>query len=259
MEINNVYAIYFSPTGGTKKCVMKISEILKKDYTEIDLTNYDIRNTNNNFKKDDIVVIGVPVYAGRVPTLYDGIFTHIQGNDTPAVFVVSYGNRDYEDALIEMQYELEKKGFIGVGAGAFIAEHTYSDKLGGNRPDKDDENILTDFSKKVKEKIINDNFGHNCINIKGNKIFKEKKFFPYHPSADESCKKCGICEKLCPVKAISINDFLSVDKDKCINCFRCVKNCPSNSIKISDDSFYAIKKMLEDNFSKIRKEPELFY
>ena len=48
------------------------------------------------------------------------------------------------------------------------------------------------------------------------------------------CQQCGICEAVCPKKAISMKlrkdgtNQIKVDKDKCIRCKRCVNICPAN-------------------------------
>lgn len=54
------------------------------------------------------MIFGTPVYAGRVPNkvlpMIQGLF---QGNDAFAVPVVTFGNRNYDNALIELRNELE--------------------------------------------------------------------------------------------------------------------------------------------------------
>lgn len=50
--------------------------------------------------------------------------------------------------------------------------------------------------------------------------------------ADDTCKRCGICKKNCPVNAISgdkDNPFV-IDQDKCIKCGLCMEKCPFKSI-----------------------------
>lgn len=46
-----------------------------------------------------------------------------------------------------------------------------------------------------------------------------------------SCIGCGMCEKNCPKKAISVNNNLAVmDFDKCDDCGLCAEKCPRKSI-----------------------------
>ncbi|MBI5871438.1 MAG: DUF362 domain-containing protein [Actinobacteria bacterium] len=48
----------------------------------------------------------------------------------------------------------------------------------------------------------------------------------------ETCDKCGICAKCCPVDAISMNPFPEIDREKCIECFCCNEMCPTGAMEI---------------------------
>ncbi len=48
---------------------------------------------------------------------------------------------------------------------------------------------------------------------------------------EEKCIACGVCEKVCPVKAIKLDDTPVFKMDKCIQCFCCVELCPHNALK----------------------------
>src|SRR5690606_23151552 len=111
---------------------------------------------NFNFSEDDLVIIGVPVYAGRVPEFLSKYFlSKIRRNNTYAVFIVVYGNRAYDDALLELKNIFESNGFIGIAGGAFIGEHSYTEKLATGRPDGNDLNTAYKFGVDVREKINN--------------------------------------------------------------------------------------------------------
>jgi len=45
------------------------------------------------------------------------------------------------------------------------------------------------------------------------------------------CKRCGVCEEVCPVGAISLETF-KIDRKKCINCYCCHEMCRFNAIKL---------------------------
>jgi len=72
---------------------------------------------------EDAVVFGVPVYAGRVPNVLLKYLDKVQGNGALAVPIVLFGNRNYDDALIELRNILEKNGFainnVSLGVGSF--------------------------------------------------------------------------------------------------------------------------------------------
>lgn len=128
-----VYGVYFSPTGGTRAYVTALAGLLSCEAEEIDLTAREERARDHVFGPEDLVILGAPVYAGRLPQLEGGIFERLRGDGTPAVFNVSYGNRAFEDALLEEQDICQAHGFHGIAAGAWIAPHTFSGRIGSGR------------------------------------------------------------------------------------------------------------------------------
>lgn len=112
-----INAMYFSPTGTTKKIVSGIADqILENMNGQIAVKNIDftlpgVRKEAVPFTAEDVVVIGVPVYAGRVPNVLLNYLNSIKGNGALAVSVVVYGNRNYDDAAIELKDILELNGF----------------------------------------------------------------------------------------------------------------------------------------------------
>ena len=258
MEIKKVYAVYFSPTRGTKKYIEGIAGRISPDFEAIDLTKPKLREKVYIFKNTDLVIFGVPVYAGRVPSVPDGIFSRIYGNSTPAVFNVCYGNRDFDDALLEEKDLCEENGFKGIAAASWIAPHTFSDKVAAGRPDGNDEAKMSEFAKKVKALLKKDLDSIKELSIRGNRPYKEAVPMPYHPSGNESCTRCGNCISVCPTSAVDINDPRKTDNDRCINCLACVKNCPSHSRNIYNPMFGIIIKGIEEKLTADRKEPEFF-
>lgn len=48
------------------------------------------------------------------------------------------------------------------------------------------------------------------------------------------CVACGVCQKECPLEAISIYKgiYAKVNFEKCIGCSKCAKKCPASIIEI---------------------------
>ena len=108
MTTKTVWAAYFSATNTTKKVVTQIARRLSQQTAcpmEIyDFTHPQARKTPKAFAPGDLVVFGTPVYAGRVPNLLIRFVAAVQGNGALAVPVVCYGNRNYDDALMELRW-----------------------------------------------------------------------------------------------------------------------------------------------------------
>ena len=149
--MKKVTAVYFSPTKGTQAYVTEIARRLSAKVCTIDLTVPENRSREYTFGPDDVVIFGAPVYAGRLPQIEGGIFEKIKGCDTPAVFNVSYGNREFDDALLEEKEICEANGFIGIAAGAWLAPHTFSDRIAAGRPDDSDLRAVDEFAAGILE------------------------------------------------------------------------------------------------------------
>lgn len=270
--MKNVYALYFSPTDTTKKTVtiisQKISAILNLKFNEYNFTYPNSRKANLEFSKDDLIVIGVPVIAGRVPNLIVDYLNSIRGNGAIAVGIVLYGNRAYDDALKELDYILKNDNFKVVAAGAFVGEHSFSNILAKGRPDDTDVNEMIEFSNKICDKIMTGIDCNSEFYIKGNDNIKPH-FIPKDdknnkidirkviPKTSDSCRGCGLCAEVCPLGSISFDDFKTIT-GICMKCCACVKKCPNNAKYFDDDWFLYHKNDLEDKYCSIRCENDMF-
>lgn len=254
-----VTAIYFSPTHGTERYVKEIAGRLDDGYVSIDLTREENRQKEYYFTDRDLVIFGAPVYSGRIPLLEHGIFNCVHGSHTPAIFNVSYGNREFEDALLEEKNICEKNGFTGIAAAAWIAPHTFSDKIAADRPDKRDIEQVETLVGRIKEIMRNKTKNKEMLQVPGNYPYRECKKMPIFPSGNEACVYCNTCVCVCPVGAIPSSDPKTTDISKCIDCLACVKNCPEGAREIANPMFHNLVLKLEDSLLKVRKEPEFFF
>lgn len=194
-----------------------------------------------------------PVYAGRIPALAADLFRQIDGHGMRAIVAVVYGNRDYDDALLELADIAVNDGFDVIAAGAFIAQHCIFPKVANGRPDTSDMAVAADFMERAKE---SDNL--DISTIKGNRPYKKPGAVPLQPQTDENeCLSCGVCARECPTGAID-PVTLATDKNKCITCCRCIAVCGSHARKFKGVKYATVGKIFCAQNSK-RREPELFF
>ena len=250
MNIEKWIIAHFSPTGGTKKVADAIAAGFHTPVTEMDLTKEDSAVA---LGEHDALMAVLPVFAGRVPQISLERLSVLKGNGQKAVAVVVYGNREFDDALLETKDALEANGFQVIAAAAFIAEHSIVRSIAAGRPDALDEACCRQFAVDVIAKSDD----AATVQVPGNNPYKELKPSAFHPAASESCTKCGICAEQCPVGASAMDDPSQTNNERCINCMRCVEACPSHSRALPDAFLTMITKMLNQNAAGY-KEPAIF-
>ena len=153
MNISQVYAVYFSATGNTRKVTTTLANALAVSF-EVPLEVRDFtlpaaREERYEFAEGDLVIFGMPTYAGKLPNkLLDFVKSGFAGNGALAVPVVTFGNRSFDNSLAELCACLEADGFHTIGAGAFACRHAFTDALAAGRPDSDD---MAELAKQHKK------------------------------------------------------------------------------------------------------------
>ena len=280
MKIKRVWAVYFSPTDTTKRVVTtaasSAAEALQVPVLHWDITLPGPRKEGKTFEEGDLVILGTPVYAGRVPNVILKDLALLQGNGALGVPVVCFGNRNFDNALIESRDILEKGGFHTIAAGAFVCEHSFSKVLGAGRPDEKDLQLAFNFGWKlgyaadkalmiaadgewalppVKVPGIPETYGgyYQPRDRHGNPIDIRK----VKPLTNENCDNCGLCAAVCPMGSIDPEDVTKFT-GICIKCGACIKKCPQGAKYYEDPGYLYHKTELEEMYTR-RAEPEVFF
>ena len=209
---------YFSPTGGTKKVSGIFVDAMEKEVIWHDLGS---KKPMMEKPEGEMIVIAAPVFGGRIPSVVREKIEKLSGTGKKAVTIAVYGNRAYEDALLEMNDILMKCGFTVIASGAFVAQHSMAPEVGAGRPDGEDEKEIHKFAESVKNSTATEN-----VHVPGNRPYKPELNMPVTPISLSSCTKCGKCVTICPTNAISVADGAVItDAEKCILCMACTHVC----------------------------------
>ncbi len=245
----NVKEIVFSPTGGTKKVAQIITGQWSENVAKIDLSDSKTDFAKYEMEKGDMVLIAMPSFGGRAPAVAIERLKRISGNGAKCTLVCVYGNRAYEDTLVEMEDAAKECGFKVIAAIAAVAEHSIIPQYAANRPDASDEAQLADFAGRILQK------DGDTLSVPGNRPYR-KGGAGLVPKVTRDCVKCGLCAERCPVQAISPEGF-TTDSQRCISCMRCVRQCPHDARKVSG-AMVSVVAMVIKKACSVRKENELF-
>ena len=268
MEIKLASLVYFSPTETTKKIVAAIAEGTSiPKVVHLNLTMPDAKDkTFPELGSNELAIIGMPVYAGRLPAEAVERFRRVKGNNTPAIVVVLYGNRAFDDALIELRDVAIDAGFVPIAAAAFIGEHSFSTEeslIAYRRPDAPDLAYAIKFGNAVRTRMDKAEAisALPMLKVPGNVPYMDYRVLKnVAPVSDDLlCTSCGTCGSICPTGAITLQDNAMVtDASLCILCCACVKSCTAGARELNDERISKVRGMLTSKFGE-RKEPEMFF
>ncbi len=263
-----VYAAYFTGTGTTERIVSSVADFFDRDWEPSNFSLPASREKPLVFQSRDIVILGMPVIAGRVPNLLVPYLNTMEGNGALAIPVVVYGNRNFDDALIELRDIMENRGFRTIAAGAFIGEHSFSPILAKGRPDENDLSAARELGTKVREMVETEQYS-SPIDVPGTPYPYGVHYKPQYENGDsidirkvkpkttDACNHCNLCAQICPMGAIDHEDESHIP-GMCMKCCACEKRCPQGAKYFDDPGYLYHKQKLEELFAE-RREPAVFF
>lgn len=245
-----IWIVSFSPTGNTLKTLKAMAEELGGADGIIDLT-VPGHAAPRAFDREDLVLLGAPVYGGRIPALARERFLNIRGNQTPCLVAVSYGNRDFDDALLELSDLAAQNGFLVKGAAAVVGRHTYGE-IQVTRPDEADLAEDRAFARKAAARPEH----APAPVIPGNRPYKDGgKGGNFRPLTSDACVRCGLCVRQCPANAIA-EDCRTI-AGSCISCFRCIRSCPAGAKNMNVKEYLDFAAAFTEKLA-VRRENQYF-
>ena len=249
----SIVEIFFSPSGTSQKVADQIACNFSQEKENCNLL---IFKSEKQLESDDIAIVVMPVFAGRIPKTARERLSKIKGNDTPAIAVVNYGNAHVTDSLLELVDLLKENSFNVIAAASTVSHHSIFDGVAVGRPDDGDLEKIDEFAKNCIEKLESNEPLKS--EIPGNRPYTDYKQLPFEISCDDTlCAFCYDCVSICPEKAIPEDDPIETDLNLCSRCTACISICPEDARKFSGDAFEAKKPAFEEANSE-RKEPEFY-
>ncbi len=250
---NKITQIYFSPGGTTAAVSQELAALLARSSDTADLLQAPPTSAVC-FSRDELVLVSVPVFSGRIPSVCVDMLKRFSGSGTSAIAVVVYGNREYDDALLELTDILEAQGFTVMGAAAFVARHSIFPAVEEKRPDGADRAVMASFARTCLDRLQGEPVK---VSVKGGRPYRKGGSLPIKPSAGAGCTSCGVCARVCPVQAIDKASPKKTDKSRCISCTACIYACPAKARAFRGPVYKLAGSFFAKKYSS-RKEPELF-
>ena len=270
MQIRGIQSLYFSPTGGTAKYAKAMAagaaEALACPAEVSSFTLPREREEERHFSSDELLIIGSPTYAGKLPNKILPEFQEkLRGEHTPVLLFVSYGN----NSLAELLSVLRTNGFLPLAAAAFACRHAFSDRICPERPRVEELAEARGFAMRAAEALKAADpavleAASLAFTVPGDTeapYYVPKgedgapaKFLKAKPLTDLSkCLHCGACAAHCPMGSIDAADTSNVP-GICIKCQACVRGCKQGAKYFEDAAFLSHVRMLEQNFAAPEKE-----
>ena len=241
--------VYFSGAGNSKHCV----ETFVKQYDETcTAISIEAEGVPAAISVADMIVLGYPVYFSNAPKIMqDFILQNKACFAGKKVFVIATMGLCSGD---------------GAGCAARLLKKCGAEIAGGlhlRMPDSiGDEKVLdkTPEEKRTLVRRAEDKIASSAQKLKQGNATKEGLSFlcrmgglmmqrlwfytktaSYKSKPDihkEKCVGCGICEKLCPMKNLMIEDGKAVSRNRCTLCYRCFSHCPAKALTILGRKVY---------------------
>ena len=224
MNNTKINRLCFSATQTTERILTEIQAGLGlENGVQIDLSKN--KHEAVTFSSSDVLLIGIPVYSGRVPSFLIDRIKCYYGQQTPVILVCVYGNRAYDDALVELQDLMVANGFVPFAAAAFVAQHAIFPAVAAARPDATDLAEARQFGERCAALLANPLAKRSVRSLSGNRPYRPVKNIPLKIKTRKSCTDCGACARQCPVAAISSDQPQKTDAKRCVLC-KSVRNKP---------------------------------
>jgi len=246
--------LHFSGTGNSAYVAKKIAEQTGDKLLDL---NACIKVGNHQpVVSDKPWVIVVPTYAWQIPhVVRDWLLQTELSGAKDAYFLMTCGD-SIGNAGAYNKVLCDKKEWTYRGTARIIMPENYIAMF--NAPDLETSKRIIGASQRnirktaeyilqggnlpkvkvtMKDRLLSGpiNAGFNRYYVKANKFY-----------AKESCTRCGLCEKLCPMNNIKVKNVKPVWGKKCTHCMACICSCPVSAIEYGKTSEGKVRYLCPD-------------
>ena len=232
---------YFSGTGNSLELAEKLAERL-----DAELVGMASLKEGPVGDKEEIIGVVFPVYMYRPPHLVASFMRRLVG--AKYLFVVAVMGGDPGDALPFTEKLLREQG-IEMNAGFYVRLPDNYIPFGGPPPAEEQAEMFQAAEARAGEieQIVKARGAH----LEPSPSWFKTRIYPglwyalgywAIPSSDkgyrstERCTGCGVCERVCPVGNITLEDKRPVWHNRCEQCMACIQWCKETAIELGKKS-----------------------
>ncbi len=231
---------YFTGTGNSLKVARDLNENL--DDCEL-IPIVKVWQEENLASTSEKVGLVFPLYYYGLPKIIFDFLNKINLDKTNYVFAVITMGGEWEGAslkqiekILKTKSKMLSAGFLVSMPNNFILDQDIypedQEKELLEKSINQFENIAESIKKNVQNMEIDiDQKRGRSIERTNITFHKNVNQSDEHFLVDESCNKCGICEKVCPVSNIILVEGKPQWQHKCQQCLACINFCPEEAIQ----------------------------
>ena len=236
---------YFSGTGNSLHVAKVIASAQKQKLASVAVEYGNLEKVEYTFIKGEMLGFIFPVYAWAPPKMVIEFIKkmNIKG-ETPYTFSISTCGGTEGNTTHLVKKALAEKGLKLDSAFTLKMPSNYIIGMDATSPEKERE-ILQAAEKRIAE--INESLAQRLSAeyqlIKGDKpVIKTALVAPLFNTfalstkqfyVTDACTRCKLCEKVCPVHTITVNEKPSWGKN-CTQCLACLNRCPAHAIQYGE-------------------------
>lgn len=232
----------FTGTGNSLHVADGLAKRL--DDQVISLNNIIKNNSERKFVSEKPFIVVTPIYAWRLPRIIEELLPACEFEGSRKIYFVptmgsQTGKADEYCAAICEQIGMEFMGLCGI---PMPDNYVYASKMPGEeeikkmlseaepRMDHIAQAIKNDIFIRKTDKTFLSGLLSGFVNSQFVKYAMSDK--KYH--ANDECMSCGLCEMVCPMNNIKMENGKPVFNGQCIACYACIHRCPKAAINIGN-------------------------